>query len=58
MPQKKPEKEVHPFKYTVEEGTLDLICKLIYIDFEGRVDGKSIRNILTQVSPRKMVKFK
>ena len=28
---------------------------MVYIDFEGRSDGKSIKNILSQVAPRKLI---
>ena len=44
-----------PVKYFEEPATLDLKCKLVYIDFEGRVDGVSIKNILQQVNPKKLV---
>lgn len=35
--------------------TLDILANVLYIDFEGRSDGESIRKILTQVKPRQLV---
>lgn len=50
------EKEIKiPYKYFSSQVNVHLKCKVIYIDFEGRVDGNSIRNILPQVAPRKLV---
>lgn len=31
-------------------------CSLIYMDFEGRSDGRSIKSILSQVAPLKLVR--
>ena len=33
-------------------------CKIEYIDFEGRSDGRSIKKILSHVQPRKLVNFR
>ncbi|KAJ3220872.1 cleavage and polyadenylation specificity factor subunit 2 [Clydaea vesicula] len=44
-----------PSKYTKLDISIKLVCKLIYIDFEGLTDGVSIRNILPQVNPRKLI---
>lgn len=30
-------------------------CSLVYMDFEGRSDGRSIKNILSHVAPLKLV---
>lgn len=46
-----------PCKYTATPATLELRCRLLYIDFEGRIDGKSYKSILRQVAPKKMVIF-
>lgn len=48
-------KEEIPFTYKSEEREIEFKCKLIYIDFEARADGKSIRNIIPQIAPRKLV---
>ncbi|KAJ3122710.1 cleavage and polyadenylation specificity factor subunit 2 [Physocladia obscura] len=44
-----------PSKYIVASIDLQVQCKVIFIDFEGRSDGKSVKNILTQVAPRKLI---
>ncbi|KAJ3117390.1 cleavage and polyadenylation specificity factor subunit 2 [Phlyctochytrium bullatum] len=44
-----------PVKYITEQIQLELRCKLIYVDFEGRVDGRSLKEIITQLAPRKLV---
>lgn len=31
-------------------------CSLIYMDYEGRSDGRSIKSILTHVAPLKLVR--
>nr|KAJ3422087.1 cleavage and polyadenylation specificity factor subunit 2 [Polyrhizophydium stewartii] len=48
-------KQEVPSKYTVEEGVLSLRCRLQYIDFEGRSDGKSLKNIVAKLAPRKLI---
>jgi hypothetical protein len=32
-------------------------CLLIYMDFEGRSDGRSIKSILSHVAPLKLVRM-
>ncbi|KAJ3199241.1 hypothetical protein HDU67_002963, partial [Dinochytrium kinnereticum] len=44
-----------PSKYVVESITLKVRCRAIYIDFEGRTDGRSTKEILSQIAPRKLV---
>ena len=44
-----------PSKYVEYTMDLKVCCKVVFIDFEGRSDGKSIKNILAQVAPRKLV---
>ncbi|KAJ3145453.1 cleavage and polyadenylation specificity factor subunit 2 [Geranomyces variabilis] len=51
----RPEEEQIPSKYITTDIVLNVRCKVIYIDFEGRSDGQSIRNILPQVAPRKLI---
>ena len=50
-------KDETPSKYI--EYPLELIVnsKIVYIDFEGRSESKSIKNIIAQVDPRKLVRF-
>lgn len=55
VPVQNKEREEVPFKYVKEDVVLSFRCRLVFIDFEGRVDGKSIRNIIPQVAPRKIV---
>ncbi|EGF79032.1 hypothetical protein BATDEDRAFT_12823 [Batrachochytrium dendrobatidis JAM81] len=50
-----PVKKVVPSKYVVEDILLSLKCRMQYIDFEGRSDGKSVKNIIAQVAPRKLL---
>jgi len=35
--------------------TFDVIAKILFIDFEGRSDGESIRKIISQIRPRQLV---
>jgi cleavage and polyadenylation specificity factor subunit 2 len=44
-----------PYKYECASVTLEMNCKLLYIDFEGLSDGKSIKNIISQVAPKKLI---
>lgn len=55
--EKKEVEEVNerPHKYVEYSMDLKVVCQVVYIDFEGRSDGKSIKNILSQVAPRKLV---
>ena len=58
--------DLDAFHYKEFYGELSLDCKILFVDFEGRaglfkvmiVDGKSIKNILSQVAPRKLVSFR
>ncbi|KAJ1548161.1 cleavage and polyadenylation specificity factor subunit 2, partial [Nowakowskiella sp. JEL0078] len=47
--------DITPSKYLNEEKEILFSCKLMYIDFEGRADGKSIKNIIPQIAPRKLI---
>lgn len=49
------EVEEIPTKSVSENIVLNLLCSLEYINFEGRADSLSVRNILRQVNPRKVV---
>ncbi|PIN22268.1 hypothetical protein CDL12_05024 [Handroanthus impetiginosus] len=44
-----------PSKVVSSEQTVHVKCSLIYMDFEGRSDGSSIKKILGHVSPLKLV---
>ncbi|KAL0341048.1 UNVERIFIED_CONTAM: Cleavage and polyadenylation specificity factor subunit [Sesamum radiatum] len=44
-----------PSKVVSSEQTVYVKCSLVYMDFEGRSDGSSIKKILGHVSPLKLV---
>ncbi|CAI9092242.1 OLC1v1027434C1 [Oldenlandia corymbosa var. corymbosa] len=44
-----------PSKVVSMEMTVQVKCSLIYMDFEGRADGRSIKSILAHVNPLKLV---
>eukprot|EP01102_Stenamoeba_stenopodia_P012340 TRINITY_DN3882_c0_g1_i1.p1 TRINITY_DN3882_c0_g1~~TRINITY_DN3882_c0_g1_i1.p1 ORF type:complete len:787 (-),score=164.62 TRINITY_DN3882_c0_g1_i1:39-2354(-) len=44
-----------PTKCIVIEKQISIKCKIEFIDYEGRADARSIKNILTQVAPRKLI---
>lgn len=44
-----------PCKYIQEQVHLTFHCKIQFIDFEGRSDGRSMRNILQQLAPKKLI---
>ncbi|PVU93455.1 hypothetical protein BB561_003268 [Smittium simulii] len=43
------------FKYDKVFTKLHINCKLSFIDFEGKADGRSMRNIVAQLEPRRVV---
>ncbi|KAJ3260641.1 cleavage and polyadenylation specificity factor subunit 2 [Boothiomyces macroporosus] len=47
--------EVIPFKYIVQEQIMELHCQVNFVDFEGRADGRSVRNIIQDIAPKKLV---
>ncbi|CAF1052808.1 unnamed protein product [Brachionus calyciflorus] len=49
------EQEEIPTKCIKETLTLDIRCKIVYIDYEGRSDGESIKKILSNVKPKNLV---
>ena len=54
----KPERETEmsiPSKCISHTENVPIKCKICYIDFEGLSDGKSIKNIIRQVAPKKLV---
>ncbi|KAL1934717.1 hypothetical protein VTP01DRAFT_6899 [Rhizomucor pusillus] len=50
-----PRKDEAPTKYIVNEKDVEIHCKLRYVDLEGLSDGKSIKTILPQIAPRKLI---
>lgn len=44
-----------PSKVVSTESTVQVKCSLVYMDFEGRSDGRSIKSILAHVAPLKLV---
>lgn len=44
-----------PSKVESSELTVQVKCSLLYVDFEGRSDGRSIKSILAHVAPLKLV---
>jgi cleavage and polyadenylation specificity factor subunit 2 len=53
----KVEEELGPFKYIESEQVLVVKCQIGFVDFQGRSDGLSMRNIIQQVAPRKLVLY-
>ncbi|CAL4993750.1 unnamed protein product [Urochloa decumbens] len=44
-----------PSKIISNEMTVHVKCSLIYMDFEGRSDARSIKSVIAHVAPRKLV---
>ncbi len=44
-----------PTKCVSKKVELQVKANIVFIDFEGRSDGESIRKILSQIKPRQMV---
>lgn len=47
--------DIMPSKVVSSELTVQVKCSLIYMDFEGRSDGRSVKSILAHVAPLKLV---
>lgn len=47
--------DTKPSKVVSNELTVQVKCLLIFIDYEGRADGRSIKTILSHVAPLKLV---
>ncbi|KAA8533716.1 hypothetical protein F0562_031233 [Nyssa sinensis] len=47
--------DTKPSKVVSNELTVQVKCLLVYMDFEGRSDGRSIKSILAHVAPLKLV---
>lgn len=52
---KKAELEVKPTKCVSIVATLDIKAKLHLFDFEGRSDGESVKNLVSQIKPRRLI---
>ncbi|KAK8946198.1 Cleavage and polyadenylation specificity factor subunit 2 [Platanthera guangdongensis] len=44
-----------PSKIVSTEMTVQVKCSLVYMDFEGRSDGRSVKSIIAHVAPLKLV---
>ncbi|KAG5146335.1 hypothetical protein JHK84_031878 [Glycine max] len=47
--------DTKPSKVVSDERTVQVRCSLVYMNSEGRSDGRSIKNILSHVAPLKLV---
>ncbi|KIM25567.1 hypothetical protein M408DRAFT_74190 [Serendipita vermifera MAFF 305830] len=47
--------EEAPSKFIKEQITIDMRCKVHFIDLEGVHDGRALKNILPHINPRRMV---
>ncbi|GAV60143.1 Lactamase_B domain-containing protein/RMMBL domain-containing protein/Beta-Casp domain-containing protein/CPSF100_C domain-containing protein [Cephalotus follicularis] len=47
--------DTKPSKVVSNELTVQVKCSLIYMDFEGRSDGRSVKSVLAHVAPLKLV---
>ncbi|KAI8145312.1 beta-lactamase-like protein [Fennellomyces sp. T-0311] len=50
-----PGKDEKPMKYITTEQDVEIQCKLRYVDLEGLSDGRSMKTILPQIAPRKLI---
>lgn len=53
-----PGRDEKPTKYTSSDEKLHIKCQLRYVDLEGLSDGRSMKTILPQIAPRKLVSCK
>ncbi|KAJ2452527.1 hypothetical protein EV183_002900 [Coemansia sp. RSA 2336] len=49
------EAPAHPTKAIVEQRNLHISCQLSYVDLEGLVSGNSLRNIIVNLIPKRVV---
>eukprot|EP00823_Brevimastigomonas_motovehiculus_P006165 TRINITY_DN4974_c0_g1_i1.p1 TRINITY_DN4974_c0_g1~~TRINITY_DN4974_c0_g1_i1.p1 ORF type:complete len:729 (+),score=157.35 TRINITY_DN4974_c0_g1_i1:99-2285(+) len=49
------QEQVLPTKTIIEDITMQVKLQVMFIDFEGRSDGRSIKTILSRVAPRKLI---
>ncbi|KAF9268160.1 hypothetical protein L218DRAFT_918519 [Marasmius fiardii PR-910] len=46
-----------PSKFVSSEVEVQMACRLLFVDMEGLSDGRAIKTIIPQISPRKMASF-
>ena len=46
-----------PTKCITEQFELSIKAKLMYIDYEGKSDGESIKKLLSNIKPKNLVNF-
>ncbi|KAL0570092.1 hypothetical protein V5O48_011867 [Marasmius crinis-equi] len=44
-----------PSKFVSSEVEVQMACRLLFVDMEGLSDGRAIKTIIPQISPRKMI---
>lgn len=44
-----------PHKFVVQDNTVQLRCKVLVVDMEGKADGRALRSILPLIEPKKLV---
>lgn len=44
-----------PHKFVVDKVEVVMVCALLVVDMEGQTDGRSLKTILPQINPRKLV---
>lgn len=52
------EPEVKPTKCVSIKIALNILAKVDYFDFEGRSDGQSVKNLVSQIRPRRLILVK
>lgn len=45
-----------PSKFVSNEVTVQLACRLLFVDMEGLNDGRAVKAIVPKVEPRKLVR--
>ncbi|ORE20852.1 hypothetical protein BCV71DRAFT_278864 [Rhizopus microsporus] len=50
-----PGRDESPTKYISSDETFSIRCQLRYVDLEGLSDGRSMKTILPQIAPRKLI---
>ena len=44
-----------PTKCLMSNKTLEILANVVFIDFEGRSDGESVKRIISQMRPRQLI---
>ncbi|KAG8825638.1 hypothetical protein FRC17_008585 [Serendipita sp. 399] len=53
--EKEAQPEEMPCKFVTEHISINLRCKVMFVDLEGVHDGRALKNILPHVSPRRLI---